>query len=253
MSKTSASQFELYYWPGLQGRGEFIRLALEEAAAPYVDVVRLPKAKGGGIEALQRVLRGEDGSLRPFAPPILKVDGLVLAQVANILQFLGPRLGLAPESEAGRFALNQLQLTITDLVAEAHDTHHPISNALYYEDQKTEAKRRTEDFLAQRAPKFLGYFEDVLKRNGGQFLVGEQLTYVDLSIFQVLSGLAYAFPRAFEGHSASIPGLLALRDRVAARPNIAAYLASERRVPFNETGIFRRYPELDEAPKKTAR
>lgn len=245
MSDASSATYRLYYWPFLQGRGEFIRLAFEEAGVPYVDVARLPADQGGGVQAIQRVLQGGGGALRPFAPPILKVGDLVLAQVASILQYVGPRLRLVPEDEAGRIAVNQLQLTIADLVAEVHDTHHPIGSSLYYEDQKPEAKRRAASFLSQRMPKFLGYFEGVLQQNGGEHLIGADLTYADLSMFQVLSGLAYAFPSGFAGVAPSIPGLLALRDRVAARPRIAAYLASERRLPFNENGIFRRYPELD--------
>lgn len=249
MKKDQKPRYELYYWPSIQGRGEFIRLAFEEAGAPYVDVARLPAAKGGGVQAIQRVLRGEGGGLRPFAPPILKVGDLLVAQVANILLYVGPRLGLVPDDEPSRIAVNQLQLTIADLVAEVHDTHHPISSGLYYEDQKAEAKLRSKGFLAQRLPKFLGYFEDVLQQNekgGGHSLVGSSLTYVDLSLFQVMVGLAYAFPNASARAAAKAPGLAALRDHVASRPRVAAYLASERRIPFNENGIFRRYPELDE-------
>jgi len=249
MKKDQKPRYELYYWPSIQGRGEFIRLAFEEAGAPYVDVARLPAAKGGGVQAIQRVLRGEGGGLRPFAPPILKVGDLLVAQVANILLYVGPRLGLVPDDEPSRIAVNQLQLTIADLVAEVHDTHHPISSGLYYKDQKAEAKLRSKSFLAQRLPKFLGYFEDVLQRNekgGGHSLVGSSLTYVDLSLFQVMVGLAYAFPNALARAATKAPGLAALRDHVASRPRVAAYLASERRIPFNEDGIFRRYPELDE-------
>jgi glutathione S-transferase len=245
MTKASAPRYELYYWPSLQGRGEFIRLAFEEAGASYVDVARLPAKQGGGVPAIQRILRGEGGGLKPFAPPVLKVGDLVLAQVANILQFLGPRIGLAPEDEPGRIAAHQIQLTVADLVGEVHDTHHPIGADLYYEDQKPEAKRRAAAFVSKRMPKFLGYFEDALQKNGGEYLVGGDLTYVDLSMFQVLSGFAYAFPKGLASVASGIPGLMALRDRVAARPRIAAYLASDRRLPFNEQGIFRHYPELD--------
>lgn len=239
--------YELFYWPGLPGRGEFIRLVLEDAGAPYVDVARLPEDQGGGVPAILRLLRGEHEGLLPLAPPILRVGDLTLAQVANICQFLGPRLGLAPADEADRLAANQLQLTIADLVAEVHDTHHPISTGRYYEDQKEAARERAAAFLEQRLGRFLGYFERVLERNGEQ-LVGAAISYVDLSMFQVLEGLAYAFPRAFARASAAIPKLLALRERVRVRPRLAAYLASDRRLAFNESGIFRRYPELDLAP-----
>jgi glutathione S-transferase len=126
-----------------------------------------------------------------------------------------------------------------------HDTHHPIASSQYYEDQKKEAKKRAADFTATRIPKFYGYFSRVLGER--EYLVGDRLTYADLSLFQVIEGLRYAFPRAAARIEADHPNLAGLRERVAARPNIAAYLASPRRIPFNVEGIFRRYPELDEA------
>jgi glutathione S-transferase len=243
------ASYELYYWPSIQGRGEFVRLAFEEAGVPYVDVARLPQKKGGGYAAIQTFVQGERKGLLPFAPPFLVSGEVVLAQVANILMWLGPRLGLAPNDEAERFAVNQHQLTVADLVTEVHDTHHPIATGLYYEDQKPAAKKRAKFFVEQRLPRFLSYFEDILQRNErgeGRLLVGEQLTYADLSPFQVMTGLDYAFPNAFARVSRDVPLLCALRDSVATRPNIAAYLASERRLPNNNDDIFRRYPELDE-------
>jgi glutathione S-transferase len=239
-----AAPIALYYWPTIQGRGEFVRLALEEAGAVYVDVARTK----GGMAALMRILGGEGRGALPFAAPFVRVGNVVVSQTANILAFLAPRLGLAPEGEARRVEANQIQLTIADLVAEAHDTHHPISGNLYYEDQKAEAKRRAADFVASRMPRYLGWLEDVLARNGasrGRWLVGRDRTYVDLSAFQVVEGLRYAVPNAMARTEQKTPRLVALRDRVAARPRIAAYLASPRRLPFNEEGIFRRYPELD--------
>lgn len=238
-------QIELYYWPGIQGRGELVRLALEAAGADYVDVARLPATKGGGVAAMQKLMAKGAAGLEPFAPPFLKQGDLVIAQTANILLYLGPRLGLVPEGDAARFGANQLQLTISDLVAEAHDTHHPISTGLYYEDQKPEARRRATAFVRERMPKFLGYLERVLVHNGGRHLVGDALSYVDLSAFQVIEGLSYAFPRAMAGLAPQIPKLCALRDHVTTRPRVAQYLGSKRRLPFNESGIFRRYPELD--------
>jgi glutathione S-transferase len=234
--------YELHYWPGIQGRGEFVRLALEEAGAPYVDVARQPASEGGGARALGHRL----GALTPppFAPPVLVAGDLVIAQTANILLYLGAHHGLAPKDEAGRLWVNQLQLTLADLVDEAHDTHHPISAGLYYEDQKAEAKQRAAAFVAERIPKFLGYFERILA-GGGPWLAGERLSYADLSLFQVTRGLQYAFPKAMAALARKVPAVLALADRVAARPNIAAYLASARRIPFNEDGIFRHYPELE--------
>jgi glutathione S-transferase len=236
--------YELYYWPSIQGRGEFVRLALEEAGADYVDVAR---RRGGGMDAMLRLLDRKTAAHLPFAPPFLKAGKLLIGQTANILLYLGSRHGLAPANEAGRLWAHQLQLTIADLVVEAHDTHHPIASGLYYEDQRPEAKRRAADFLTSRVPKYLGYFERVLAQNpaGGKHLVGARLTYPDLSLFQIVTGLRYALPRAMARLEKKHQRVVALHDRVAARPRIAAYLASERRIVFNEQGIFRHYPELD--------
>jgi glutathione S-transferase len=234
------AMYELYYWPSIQGRGEFVRLALEEAGAAYVDVAHTK----GGMSAMMKLLGGGK-SLRPFAPPFLKSGALVIAQTANILFYLGERHGLSPRNDAGRWAAQQLQLTVTDLVVEVHDVHHPIGSGLYYEDQKPEAKRRAAQFLSERLPKYLGYFEDVLAKNGGKFMVARRASHVDLSMFQILEGLDYAFPRAMKRIGKKIRALRALHDRVSARPRIAAYVASGRRIPFNEMGIFRHYPELD--------
>jgi glutathione S-transferase len=236
--------YELYYWAGIQGRGEFVRLALEEAGAEYVDVAR----QAGGEDAMMRLLRG-NGAVRhlPFAPPFLRSGELTIGQTANILLYLGARHGLAPADEAGRLWAHQLQLTIADFVDEVHDTHHPIASSLYYEDQREEARARAADFLKSRAPKYLGYFERVLERTGGgpAHLVGAALTYPDLSLFQIVAGLRYAFPRAMARLEPRYPRVIALHDRVGVLPRIAAYLASDRRIAFNEHGIFRHYPELD--------
>jgi len=234
-------RYELYYWPEIQGRGEFVRLALEEAGADYVDVAR----KGSGEDRMMALMNRSRIGTPPFAPPFLRAGKLWLAQTANILAFLGPREGLAPRNEAGRLWVNQLQLTIADFVAEVHETHHPIGAAFYYEDQKKEAKRRAENFRKSRAPKFLGYFENVLKKSGGPHLLGRTLTYADLSLFQIVEGLRYAFQKTTRRLEKKIPRVVALRDRVAKRPRVAAYLASERRIPFNQMGIFRHYKELD--------
>ncbi len=240
-------RYELYYWPSIQGRGEFVRLALEEAGADYIDVARQPKAEGGGVPALMRLLEDEAVARPAFAPPFLKAGSRIIGQTANILCFLGARHALAPADEAGRLWTQQLQLTVADLVDETHDTHHPIASGLYYEEQKPEARRRAADFRKNRLPKYLGYFERVLERNakGGRWLVGARLSYADLSLFQAVSGLGYAFPRAMRRLARRHPRVMALRDQVAERPRIAAYLASERRIPFNQQGLFRHYEELD--------
>lgn len=235
--------YELFYWSGLQGRGEFVRLAFEAAGAVYTDSARTPD----GDERMMALLA--DPALRtpPFAPPFLRDGDLVIAQVAAILQHIGPTLGLVPDDDAGRVWTHQLQLTIADVVAEAHDTHHPIASSLYYDDQKDEAARRTRHFREERIPKFLGWFETVLARNpaGPAHLAGDRLTHADTSLFQLVEGLRYAFPNTMRRAEGAWPRVTALRDRVAVVPGIAAYLRSGRRIPFNESGIFRHYPELD--------
>jgi len=238
--------YELYYWPTIQGRGEFVRLALEEAAAAYRDVAR-EAGRGGGVAAIMRFLDDRHGGRPPFAPPFLKAGRLVIGQTANILQYLGPRHGLAPISESARLWTHELQLTMADFLVEIHDTHHPVASGLYYEDQKKEARRRAADFLKNRAPKYLGYFEQLLARNGRgeRYLGGAKLSYADLSMFQIVAGLSYAFPRSMRKSARKHPRLFALHARVQERPRIAAYLASPRRIPFNAEGIFRHYPELD--------
>jgi glutathione S-transferase len=238
-------RYELYYWPSIQGRGEFVRLALEEAGADYVDVAR----EKGGDAAMRRLLDREAVTRAPFAPPFLKAGALLIGQTANILLYLGAHHGQAPASEAGRLWAHQLQLTIADFVDEIHDTHHPIASGLYYEDQRREARARAADFLQSRAPKYLGYFEKLLAHNtaADPHLVGARLSYPDLSLFQIVAGLRFAFPRAMAGLEPEHPRVIALHDRVAARPRIAAYLASDRRIPFNQDGIFRHYGELDQS------
>ncbi len=236
-------RYELYYWASIQGRGEFVRLALEEAGAPYVDVART----AGGEMRLLALLDDDAIACPPFAPPFLKAGNRLIGQTANILLFLGDRHDLAPKRDSARLWTHQLQLTIADLVDEAHDTHHPIAASLYYEDQRREAKRRAVDFMARRMPKYIGYFERVLAANpaGPAHLVGGRLSYADLSLFQVVAGLQYAFPNATARFAVRYRRIMALCERVAARRRIAVYLASGRRLPFSQEGIFRHYAELD--------
>ena len=236
-------QYELYYTPSNQGRGEFVRLAFEEAGADYVDVARL-SGPGQWPDAVARLVQDTGLAHPPFVQPFLRAGKLVIGQTANILLYLGGRLGLAPKAEGGRLWAHQLQLTVSDLLKEIQDTHHPVAHGLYYEDQRAEALTYTTHFLAERLPKFLGYFERVLAKGHG-CMVGRSLSYVDLSMFQLFEGLRFAFPRAMQRVEPGYPGLVALHDRIAARPNIAAYLKSERRIAFNDRGIFRHYPELD--------
>jgi glutathione S-transferase len=235
--------YELYYWPSIQGRGEFVRLVLEEAGAPYRDVAREP----GGMEAMMGLLEGDGVAHPPFALPVLRDGARLIAQTAAILLHLGPKLGLAPKDEAARLWAHQIQLTVADFVAEVHDTHHPLSTELYYEDQKDAARERSRAFREHRIPKFLGWFEAILVRNpaGPAHLVGAELTYADLSLFQLVEGLRYAFPKAMRREDKQVPKVVALAKAVARRPRVAAYLKSRRRIPFNEDGIFRHYPELD--------
>lgn len=235
--------FELYYWPGLPGRGEFVRLALEHAEADYVDVVRDRKS---GMSALTRIMEKESAT-PPFAPPFLKDGDLVIGQTAAILLHLGDRLKLAPKNPARRLWAHQIQLTIADLVAEVHNVHHPVATGLYYEDQKREARKAARSFREDRIPKYLEWFERILAHEGrgGKWLVGRSAGYVDLSLFHLVEGLRYAFPVAMEREEAATPRVVALNSAVRELPAIAAYLASKRHIPFNEDGIFRHYPELD--------
>jgi glutathione S-transferase len=236
-------RYELYYWPSIPGRGEFVRLALEEAGAEYVDIAR-ERGPDAGVPALMRLMEAKSAR-PPFAPPFLKAGKLVIGQTANILLYLGERHALAPANDAGRLWANQLQLTLADLTDEAHDTHHPIASSLYYEEQKEEAKRRSALFLKNRVPKYLGYFERTLEEGGGPWLGGKRVSYPDLSLFHAVAGLRYAFPQALAREMKKYKEVAALCERVAARPRIKAYLASPRRIAFNENGIFRHYPELD--------
>jgi len=240
----------LYYWPTIQGRGEFVRLLLEEAGADYVDVARTK----GGMAKMSRFVDGEERGALPFAPPFVTVGNVVVSQTANVLAFLAPRYHLVRTDDALRAEASQIQLTIADFINEVHDVHHPIAGSLYYEDQKREAKRCARLFVKERLPRYLGWLEDVLERNrksGGRWLVGRDRSYVDLSAFQMIEGLRYAFPNAMAQRERKVPRLVALRDRVAERARIARYLGSERRIPFNQQGIFRHYPELDVRAPRT--
>lgn len=240
--------YQLYYWPGLPGRGEFVRLVLEQAGAAYEDVARRDAARGGGPDAVMAQLKAEGPGLRPLAPPVLVEGELRLAQMPNICAYLGAKHGLAPSDPRTAAEAMQLQLTAADFIAEIHDTHHPVGKAKYYEEQEAEALVYSRAFVDLRMPKYLSYFELVLQQNGGQVLVGDALGYVDLTLAQILRGLGYAFPKALAHYGERIPGLIALRERVDALPKIAAYRASSRCIDFCEHGIFRAYPELDLEP-----
>lgn len=243
-----AAEYRLYYWPQIQGRGEFVRLVLEDAGVSYVDVARLPESDGGGIKAMLDLLASREIGTPPFAPPVLQRGKLFIGQTAVICRYLATRHRLAPDSTECQWSAEHLALTMADFVQEIHDVHHPIAGSLYHEEQQEASLRRAEVFCSERLPKFLGYFERLLARNekaNGQWLVGADCTYVDLSLFQIVAGLKYAFPNLLQVRSSDHSHVMALHDRVAERPNMSAYLSSERRLPFNQEGIFRHYPELD--------
>lgn len=239
-------RYRLIYWPGLPGRGEFVRLALEEAGCSYDDVARGAEANGGGVQAVLSWVRGRNPGHPHLAPPILCWGELAISQTPNILAWLGRRHELWPRTEAGQLHAMQVLLTVADLVMEAHDSHHPMEHDGYYEDQKPEAERRSRAFTQRRMAKFLSHLEDVLEVNGGEVMVGDCFSTVDLAVFQLLEGLDYAFPRAFARVTEATPALRTHRERVQGRPSLSPYLASSRRLAFNELGIFRRYPELDD-------
>ena len=243
----ATASYDLYYWPFIQGRGEFPRLVLEAAGVPYRDVARLAAEQGGGVDAMLAIMRGDKPGIPPYAPPFLVDGDVTIAQSANVCRYVGERHGLAPDDAAGRAHALQLALTVADLVDEAHQTHHPISGSLYYEDQKGAAQLAASAFCTERVPGFLGYFERVLAASGGPWLLGPRVSYADLCVFQAVAGLDYAFPRTTARVKRQTPVLVDLCARVAETKNVAAYLASERRIAFNEMGIFRRYPELDDA------
>jgi glutathione S-transferase len=238
--------YKLWYWPTIQGRGEFVRLALEGAEIEYQDC-----ARDVGEDGLMADLNDRTGRT-PFAPPYLELPGsesgaLVIAQVANILMYLGERHGLAPSNMADRLWLNQLQLTIADLVAEVHNVHHPVAMMDYYDDQKPEAARAAKQFREDRITKFLGHFEDAAQANPGDWLIDHKWTYADTSLFQVIEGLRYMFPERMRTLEPDYPNLVRIHGQVATLPGIKAYLKSDRRLAFNTDGIFRYYPELDAA------
>ena len=231
--------YDLWYWPGIQGRGEFVRLVLEGAGIPYRD-----RAREDGAEALINDMHRR-GGFAPFAPPYLVDGDFAIAQVAHILAWLTDRHGLGSGALDTDLQLIQLQLTVTDLVAEAHNVHHPVGADKYYHEQKDEALIAAASFRNARLPKYLGYFEGALGVNEGPFVLGETWSHVDTSLFQLVEGLRYAFPRRMAALEADHPRLRAVHDAVAGIDRIAAYLASDRRLAFNEDGIFRHYPELD--------
>ncbi len=228
----------------IQGRGEFVRLALEEAGAAYRDIAR---EEGDGV--LDELTDDPATTTPSFAPPFLRDGEVIVGQTSAILLYLGPKLGLVPDDQRLRLWCHQIQLTIADAVVEAHDTHHPVGAGLYYEDQRPESKRRSAEFRSARLPVSSSWFETILSRNpdGDAHLVGRALSYADLSLFQLIEGFVYAFPKRMKALSPDYPKLMALHDRVRKRPNIASYLKSKRRLAFNQYGIFRHYPELDAA------
>jgi glutathione S-transferase len=238
--------YDLWYWPGIQGRGEFVRVFMEAAGISYRD-----RARQADAQALVEDMEArEDGEgFAPYAPPYLVArDGeneFTIAHVAHILTWLTENHDLGSGDLQTDLHLIQLQLTITDVVAEAHDTHHPLGGSLYYEDQKQAAATRAKGFREERIPKYFDHFETALAVNPGPFCRADRFGHVDTSLFQLVEGLRYAFPRRMAQIESDYPRIFACRDAVAELPGIAAYRQSERRIPFNEDGIFRHYPELD--------
>jgi len=232
--------YELWYWNGIPGRGEFVRLALEAAGIAYRDCAR--EGDGDSRRLIDDMM--SDRACPPFAPPYLVADGMTISQTANILLFLGEKHGLAPSDTAGRLWVNQLQLTIADMVVEAHDVHHPIASGMYYEEQKVEALRRAQDFRQARLPKYLAYFEKVLSHYDGWLTSSARWSYADLSLYLLMDGLLFAFPKRMAAIKHSYPLLVGLHQRVANLPELQEYFASDRRLPFGD-GMFRHYPELD--------
>ncbi|EMD83062.1 glutathione S-transferase [Pacificimonas flava] len=228
--------YDLWYWAGLPGRGEFVRIALEAGGIPYRE-----RGREEGTDVAEQLERYD--STPPYAPPWLDTGELVLAQTANILLYLGDRHGLAPKDAKGKLWVNQLQLTIMDMVAEAHDTHHPIADGAYYEEQKEAAKQAAEQFRGERMPKFFRHFAKTL--NGERkFFAGEAWSYADTSFYVLMSGLEFAFPQRMATLRPEYRSLFEHRDRVGELPELQDYLASDRCLPF-ENGLFRHYEELD--------
>ena len=232
--------YQLFYWPMIPGRGEFVRLFMEAAELEYEDV-----AATQGADALVEDLHSREG-LRPFAPPYLVDEDVVIGQTALILLYLSDKEGLGSGDLATDLKLMQLQMDIADCVEEVHATHHPVSAGLYYADQMEAAYDKAQDFRANRIPKYLIHFDNALATNGGPFMMGDQWTHVDTSLFQLMEGLDFAFPNYMQTMKGSWANLEALQRAVPEIEGIEAYLASERRMDFNEDGIFRHYEELDE-------
>ncbi|KAL1639271.1 hypothetical protein SLS58_008113 [Diplodia intermedia] len=251
--------YELLYHPGIPGRGEYIRLVLEAAGTPYSEPAR-EKGKAGYDAVLATCSPSStgdaDGNPPVFAPPALRVPGagrdgkaLVIAQTPNIIQYLAPKVGLAPADEADALHASQIMLTALDLSNETHDSHHPIAVSLYYEDQKDAAKQRAKDFRENRIPKFFSYFERSLKGNeesgGGKYLVGDKLTHADTTVWQVIDGLLFAFPKELEARKEEFPLIFGkFYPGIKEEKGLKEYLASDRRLKYSQ-GLYRHYPELD--------
>ncbi|KAI0205629.1 glutathione S-transferase protein-like protein [Astrocystis sublimbata] len=261
--------YELIYWCSCPARGEHIRLALEEAGAPYSDTLSLGMEKCWKKveEYIADDYMGESGNPPYYAPPFFKHGSLMISQTSNILMYLGPRLGLSGSKEGDAYRVNALALTALDgLSDEVHQTHHPIAHDLFWEDQKEESRRCSKEWVKDRLPKHLGFWDKVLKcekalpgawsmgeseASPGPWLLGDTFTYADLVLFQCIDGVLFAFPRAMKQakDSGKYDRVFQLHDAVAARPNIAAYLSSNRRQEYN-IGIYRYYEENDVLPEE---
>ncbi|MXO84844.1 glutathione S-transferase [Altererythrobacter aurantiacus] len=236
--------YDLWYWPSIQGRGEFVRLFMAAAGIEWRDCAREKDAEALLDDMDERKEKG----FAPYAPPYLVDGDFAIAQVAHIVTWLSEKHDIGAADEADKLHLIQLQLDITDIVEEVHSVHHPVASSLYYDDQKDAAEQAAEKFREERIPKYFDHFEQALGvKDGGPFSLGSTWSHFDTSLFQLVEGLEYAFPRRMAAIKDDYPMIFACRDAVALIDGLAAYVASEDRIPFNEDGIFRHYPELDAA------
>ncbi|KAK4058824.1 hypothetical protein OIO90_000270 [Microbotryomycetes sp. JL221] len=263
MSNPSKPDFEVVYHAGIPGRAEFVRLMFEATGVTYRDA---PQEDGQDciIPYVTGNFADHDKNPLPFAVPVLRHNDVVISQVPNIVLYLSSRLPPidldgestntaqtpAPLHDLSTFHWLEQLMTILDMNNEVHETHHPIDIRLYYEDQKAEAQKRAQAFREARIPKFLGNFENNIKKHTSGFL-NEKVSPADLALFHMVEGILFAFPERINQVKSEFPHVFKLRDTIKSSRRIQAYINSGRRIPFNNYGIFRHYTELDgEVPKQ---